>query len=320
MTQLPNYPVNQSPMMKRDFLHITDLTTEEIHELIDLAAQLKRETIAGIEHPHLKGKSLAMIFQKPSSRTRVSFETGMWQLGGYALYLGPSDIGLDQREEVKDLAQLFSRYNDLIMARVFDHEHVLELGEYASVPVINGLTDYNHPCQVMADILTILEHRGHLDNLKVIYVGDGNNVANSWLNLAQRLPIKLIIACPEGYEPDPDTVKATKSAGLSQVSISHDVKEAVHGADVIYTDVWTSMGQESEAEKRKRIFQSFQVNGDIMKTAGEQALFMHCLPAHRGDEVTGEVIDGPQSIVFDEAENRLHIQKAIMVTLARYNR
>lgn len=302
--------------MKRDFLHITDLEAEEIHELFDLAARLKSETKGGTEHHYLKGKSLAMIFQKPSARTRVSFETGMWQLGGQALYLGPSDIGFGKRETVKDLAQLFSRYNDLIMARLFDHEHVLELGRYASVPVINGLTDYNHPCQVMTDMFTIREHRGHLDDLKIIFIGDGNNVANSWLNLARRLPIELVIICPEGYEPDIETFEAAKSVGLSDVSISHDGKEVVSGADVIYTDAWASMGQESENEERRKIFQPFQVNRDLMKVAGEQAYFMHCLPAHRGDEVTDEVIDGPQSIVFDEAENRLHVQKAIMVKLA----
>jgi len=302
--------------MTRNFLQITDLTTDEIHELFDLSARLKRETKAGKEHHLLKGKSLAMIFQKPSARTRVSFETGMWQLGGCALYLGPSDIGLGKREVVKDLAQLFSRYNDLIMARVFDHDHILELGKYASVPVINGLTDYNHPCQVMADIYTILEYRGHLNHLKVVFIGDGNNVANSWLNLAQRLSFELVIVCPEGYEPDSNTFEASNSAGLSQVSISHDGKEVVRDADIIYTDIWASMGQESEAGKRKNIFKPFQVNLDLMNVAGEKAYFMHCLPAHRGDEVTDDVIDGPQSIVFDQAENRLHMQKAIMVFLS----
>lgn len=303
-------------MMTRHFLQITDLTTEEIHALFELTAQLKREMEEGTTHHHLDGKTLAMIFQKPSARTRVSFETGMYQLGGHALYLGPADIGLGKREAVKDLAQLFSRYNDLIMARVFDHEHILELAEHATVPVINGLTDFNHPCQVMADIFTVLEHREQLDDLKITFVGDGNNVFHSWLFLAQRLPMEIVLACPEGYEPDENLVEATRAEGVSQVTILHDAHEAVNGADMVYTDVWTSMGQEAEAEERKRIFQPFQVNGDLMKSAGDQAYFMHCLPAHRGDEVTDDVIDGPQSIVFDEAENRLPVQKAIMVTLA----
>ncbi len=302
--------------MKRDFLHITDLTRDEIHEVLELSARLKKEVQKGSPHLLLQGKTLAMIFQKPSARTRVSFEAGMYQLGGHALYLGPADIGLGKREAVKDIARLLSCYNDLIMARVFDHEHILELAQHATVSVINGLTDFNHPCQVMADIFTVLEHRGHLDDLKITFVGDGNNVFHSWLFLAQRLPMEIVLACPEGYEPDEELVEATRAEGVSQVNISHDAREAVRGADVVYTDVWTSMGQEEEVEERKRIFQPFQVNSDLMKSAGDQAFFMHCLPAHRGDEVTDEVIDGPQSIVFDEAENRLHVQKAIMVTLS----
>jgi ornithine carbamoyltransferase len=302
--------------MKRDFLHITDLTRDEIHEVLELSARLKKEVQEGSPHLLLQGKTLAMIFQKPSARTRVSFEAGMYQLGGHALYLGPADIGLGKREAVKDIARLLSCYNDLIMARVFDHEHILELAQHATVSVINGLTDFNHPCQVMADIFTVLEHRGHLDDLKITFVGDGNNVFHSWLFLAQRLPMEIVLACPEGYEPDEELVEATRAEGVSQVNISHDAREAVRGADVVYTDVWTSMGQEEEVEERKRIFQPFQVNSDLMKSAGDQAFFMHCLPAHRGDEVTDEVIDGPQSIVFDEAENRLHVQKAIMVTLS----
>ncbi len=301
--------------MKKDFLHITDFSSEEIHELFDLAAKLKRETKGGKSHHYFQGKSLAMIFQKPSARTRVSFEVGAHQLGGYALYLSPSDIGLGKRETIADIARVLSRYNDMIMARVFDHDHILKLAEYATIPVINGLTDYNHPCQVMADIFTVLEHRGNLEDLKVVFVGDGNNVAHSWLNLAQRLPMELIIACPEEFEPDEETVIALKNAGLSEILISHDPKEAVIGADVIYTDVWVSMGQEAESIVRKEILSLFQVDKELMEIAGEQAYFMHCLPAHRGDEVTDEVIDGNHSIVFDEAENRLHIQKAIMVAL-----
>ena len=301
--------------MKRDFLHITDFTRDEIDEVLELSARLKKETREGTTHLLLQGKTLAMIFQKPSARTRVSFETGMYQLGGHALFLSPADIGMGKRETTADIARLFSRYNDIIMARVFDHQHILDLGKYAAIPVINGLTDFNHPCQVMSDIFTVLEHRGHLNDLKVVFVGDGNNVAHSWFKLAQRIPMELIIACPEGFEPDENVVKETQETGLSSVSVSYDSYSAAAGADVIYTDVWASMGQEEEAAERKKIFEPFQVNTELMTAAGDQAYFMHCLPAHRGDEVTDEVIDGSQSIVFDEAENRMHVQKAIMVYL-----
>jgi ornithine carbamoyltransferase len=301
--------------MKRDFLHITDFTRDEIDEVLELSARLKKDTREGTSHLLLQGKTLAMIFQKPSARTRVSFETGMYQLGGHALFLSPADIGMGKRETTEDIARLFSRYNDIIMARVFDHQHILDLGKYAAIPVINGLTDFNHPCQVMSDIFTVLEHRGHLNDLKVVFVGDGNNVAHSWFKLAQRIPMELIIACPEGFEPDENVVKETQETGLSSVSVSYDSYSAAAGADVIYTDVWASMGQEEEAAERKKIFEPFQVNTELMTVAGDQAYFMHCLPAHRGDEVTDEVIDGSQSIVFDEAENRMHVQKAIMVYL-----
>ncbi|MFQ6607681.1 MAG: ornithine carbamoyltransferase [Fidelibacterota bacterium] len=301
--------------MKKDFLHITDITREEFSSILELATRLKQETRVGISHPLLAGKTLAMIFQKPSARTRVSFETGIYQLGGHALFLSPADIGMGKRETTADIARLFSRYNDLIMARVFDHQHILDLGRYATIPVINGLTDFNHPCQVMADIFTVLEHRGHLDNLKVVFVGDGNNVAHSWLHLAQLIPMELIIACPENYEPDENVIRKTQETELSRVTITHEPHSAVAGADVIYTDVWASMGREEEAIERRKVFFPFQVNTELMIAAGDQACFMHCLPAHRGDEVTDEVIDGPQSIVFDEAENRMHVQKAIMVFL-----
>ncbi|MDP6396696.1 MAG: ornithine carbamoyltransferase [Candidatus Marinimicrobia bacterium] len=301
--------------MKRDFLHITDFTRVEIDEVLELSVRLKKETREGTSHLLLQGKTLAMIFQKPSARTRISFETGMYQLGGHALFLSPADIGMGKRETTADIARLFSRYNDIIMARVFDHQHILDLGKYAAIPVINGLTDFNHPCQVMSDIFTVLEHRGHLNDLKVVFVGDGNNVAHSWFKLAQRIPMELIIACPEGFEPDENVVKETQETGLSSVSVSYDSYSAAAGADVIYTDVWASMGQEEEAAERKKIFKPFQVNTELMTVAGDQAYFMHCLPAHRGDEVTDEVIDGSQSIVFDEAENRMHVQKAIMVYL-----
>ena len=302
--------------MKRDFLRITDFTAEEFRSLLALSAHLKAETRQGKEHHLLKGRTLALIFQKPSLRTRISFESGMYQLGGHALYLAPSDIGFGQRESIRDIAQVISRMNQIIMARVFGHEDVEELARHATVPVINGLSADSHPCQIAADIFTVFEKRGgDIDGIKVVYAGDGNNIANSWIELAHLIPLNLIIACPPGYEPPADLVASARAAGRSQVTISHDLMDCVQGADVVYTDVWASMGQEEEAEKRKKVFPPFQVNGAVMRQAGPQAYFMHDLPAHRGDEVTDEVMDGPQSIIYDEAENRMHIQKAILVRL-----
>ena len=256
-----------------------------------------------------------MIFAKPSARTRISFETGFYRLGGHALYLGPDDIGIGKREAVSDIARVVSGYNDIIMARLFEHRHMLELAEHASVPVVNGLSDYNHPCQIMADMFTILEHRGHLDNLKIAYVGDGNNIVHSWLRLACRLPFNFTIACPEGYQPDPDTIKLAKQAGLSEIAISHDPMQAVEGADVVYTDVWASMGHKDQAAQRRRKFEGFTVTAQLMAATGKDSIFMHCLPAERGVEVTDEVLDAPYSIVFPQAENRMHVQNAIMLRL-----
>ncbi|HHE55741.1 MAG TPA: ornithine carbamoyltransferase [Caldithrix abyssi] len=301
--------------MKKDFISIADYSKEELLEIFDLTRELKEKTKRGEEHHLCKGKTMAMIFAKPSARTRISFETGMYQLGGYALYLSPNDIGIGKREAVKDIARVVSRYNDIIMARLFDHAHMLELAEYASVPVINGLTDYNHPCQIMADIFTVLEKRGHLEDLKITYIGDGNNVANSWVNLAAKLPMHLVICSPSGFEPDTETLTRAHDAGVSQIEIVHDPEVAVKDADVVYTDVWASMGQEAEAEKRRKIFMPYQVNYKLMSHARKDAMVMHCLPAHRGEEITDEVMDGPQSIVFDEAENRMHVQKAIIAKL-----
>ena len=301
--------------MKKDFISIADYSKDELLEIFELTRELKEKTKRGQEHHLCKGKTMAMIFAKPSARTRISFETGMYQLGGYALYLSPNDIGIGKREAVKDIARVVSRYNDIIMARLFDHAHMLELAQYATVPVINGLTDYNHPCQIMADIFTILEKRGNLDNLKITYIGDGNNVANSWVNLAAKLPMHLVICSPSGFEPDTETLTRAHDAGVSQIEIVHDPEVAVKDADVVYTDVWASMGQEAEAEKRRKIFMPYQVNTQLMAHARKDALVMHCLPAHRGEEITDEVLDGPQSIVFDEAENRMHVQKAIIAKL-----
>ena len=301
--------------MKKDFISIADYTREELEEIFAFTTELKNKTKRGEEHHLCKGKTMAMIFAKPSARTRISFETGMYQLGGYALYLSPNDIGIGKREAVKDIARVVSRYNDIIMARLFDHAHILELAEYATVPVINGLTDYNHPCQIMADIYTILEKRGTLEGLKITYIGDGNNVANSWVNLASKLPMHLVICSPSGFEPDAETLTRAHDADISRIEIEHDPDVAVKNADVIYTDVWASMGQEEEAEKRRKIFMPYQVNSKLVSYAHDDVMVMHCLPAHRGEEITDEVIDGPHSIVFDEAENRMHVQKAIIAKL-----
>lgn len=301
--------------MKRDFLHLTDFTSDEIQETFALARELKARLHRGEEFKPFKDQTMAMIFAKPSARTRVSFETGFFRLGGHALYLGPSDISIGQREAVKDVARVLARYNDLLMARLFEHDHIVELAKHAPVPVINGLTDYNHPCQIMADMFTILEHRGHLRDLKIVYLGDGNNIVHSWLRLAQRLPFRFVCACPEGYSPDSKTFQAAKDAGLSEVAISHDPKTAVKDADVLYTDVWASMGQKDQAAKRKELFQGFQVNDELLAATGKQTLFMHCLPAERGVETTDSVMESPASIVFDQAENRMHAQNAIMMKI-----
>ncbi|HIF35283.1 MAG TPA: ornithine carbamoyltransferase [Candidatus Thioglobus sp.] len=302
--------------MADHFLHISDYSTDALWDILKLAKKLKQKFRDREEYKIFNNKSLAMIFAKPSARTRVSFETGFEWMGGHALFLGPNDIGIGKREAIKDISRLLSRYNDIIMARLFDHSHILELAENSTIPVINGLTDYNHPCQVMSDIFTIWETRGSLDDLKVTYVGDGNNIVHSWLHLAQKFPMEFVCACPENYEPNSNTVNGSSGAGVSSVSVSHDPTNSVKNTDVVYTDVWASMGQKDEAEMREKIFQPFQVNGDLMAATGKNTLFMHCLPAERGREVTDEVIEADYSIVFEQAENRLHVQNAIMVTLA----
>ena len=302
--------------MAKHFLHITDFTANEIWETLHLAKELKEKFRRRENHKIFKNKSLAMIFAKPSARTRVSFETGFEWMGGHALFLGPNDIGIGKREAIKDISRLFSRFNDIIMARLFDHQHILELAEFAEVPVINGLTDYNHPCQIMADIFTIWEQRENLDNLQITYVGDGNNIVHSWIQLAERIPIKFICACPEGYDPNNEIIQRCNEVGLSSIKVLHDPFVAVKGADVVYTDVWASMGQKDETEERAKQFQQFQVNEELMEATGKHTLFMHCLPAERGREVTDGVLEADYSIVFDEAENRMHVQNAIMVKLA----
>jgi len=302
----------------RDFLELVDYTTEEILYLIDLAIELKRKLKAGEVYQPLKGKTLGMIFEKSSTRTRVSFEVGMYQLGGHALFLSRNDLQLGRGETVWDTAQTMSRYLDGIMIRTYAHRNVIELARGATVPVINGLTDLFHPCQALADYQTILEHKGRLAGLKIAYVGDGNNMAHSLMIGASKLGLHFASASPEGYEPDADVVRMSKENAAQSggsVSVLRDPKEAVDGADIVYTDVWASMGFENEQEERLRAFRDYQVNEQLVKYAKPDFLFMHCLPAHRGEEVSEGVIDGGHSIVFDQAENRLHAQKAIMTAL-----
>ena len=301
--------------MKRNFIAIIDFNKAEILETIENAEDLKHKLLKGISYKPLAGKTLAMIFQKPSARTRISFEVGMYQLGGHAVFLSPSDIGLGKRESVADVARVISRYCDGVMARVFGHNIVAELAKYATVPVINGLSDLLHPCQVMGDLMTVSEYKTLSKDLVITFVGDGNNVANSWLNMASLIPMTLHLAVPEGYDPDSEILKRAIQSGTSTIKIFHDPFEAVKNGDVIYTDVWASMGQEQEALARKKVFQKFQVNNTLFEQAKPDCIIMHCLPAHRGEEITDKVIDSPNSVVFDQAENRLHIQKAIMVKL-----
>ena len=303
--------------MAKHFLHISDYSNDELWEILHLAKEVKTKFHNREEYKPFKNQSLAMIFAKPSARTRVSFESGFEWLGGHALFLGPSDIEIGKREAIKDISRLFSRYNDLIMARLFDHTHILELAEYADVPVINGLTDYNHPCQIMADFMTVWEHRGTLDNLKITYMGDGNNIVHSWLQLASKFPMHFVCCCPSGYEPDAKTVKMVENSEISSYELSHEPRSAVKNADVVYTDVWASMGQKEETEEREKIFADYQVNEALMESTGKDTFFMHCLPAERDREVTDGVMEADYSIVFDEAENRMHAQNAIMVYLTR---
>ena len=301
--------------MPKHFLHIADFSKNELWDMLHLAKEIKTKFHNREDYKPFSGQSLAMIFAKPSARTRISFETGFTWMGGHALFLGPNDIGIGKREAIKDIARVVSRYNDVIMARLFDHQHILELAEYSDSTVVNGLTDYNHPCQIMADILTVWEHRGNLDDMKITYMGDGNNIVHSWLQLASKFPMHFVCCGPSGFEPDDKTVRMVEESGISTFELSHDPKSAAHGADVVYTDVWASMGQKEEAAERERIFSDFQVNETLMDNTGKETLFMHCLPAERGREVTDGVMEADYSIVFDEAENRMHAQNAIMVTM-----
>ena len=301
--------------MNKDFLHVDDYDLDKLNEILDKAKWIKNSFKNGLDYAPFKNKTMSMIFAKPSARTRISFETGFYRLGGHALYLGPNDIGIGKRESVADIARVLSRFNDMIMARLFDHNHVLELAEHASVPVVNGLTDFNHPCQIMADIFTISEKFDSLDGITISYVGDGNNIVHSWLELASILPINFNIVCPENFLPDMDLVEKTKNKNISSIKIFHDPHDGVLDSDVIYTDVWASMGQKEEAENRRKIFAPFQVNDALMNASGKDTMFMHCLPAERGVEVTDSVCDSSNSVIFDQAENRMHAQNAIMLDL-----
>ena len=303
-------------MSVKHFLHISDYSKEELWEILDLAKIVKSKFRKREDNKVFNNKSLAMIFAKPSARTRVSFETGFEWMGGHALFLGPNDIGIGKREAIKDISRVLSRYNDIIMARLFEHEHIIELAEHSSVPIVNGLTDYNHPCQIMADIFTVWEHLNDIDGAKIVYMGDGNNIVHSWLHLSMRFPLDFVCCCPEDYEPDAELVNQAKESEVSKITITNDPVSAVSGADVIYTDVWASMGQKEEAEERERAFKNFQVNEKLMSLTGKDTLFMHCLPAERDREVTDGVMESDNSIVFDQAENRMHVQNAIMIILS----
>lgn len=299
----------------KDFIAISDFSAMEIQAMLDLAQRLKQEYFKGGNPPLLQGKVLAMIFQKPSLRTRVSFDMAMRHLAGDALYLSPDEIGLGKRESIEDVSRVLSGYVDAIMARVFEHAHVLELARWSSIPVINGLSDYNHPCQGMADALTIQEKFGRLKGLNISFVGDGNNVAVSLMHVSALLGANFSIASPEGYEVNPQAVEIGTRLALtsgSRINLYHDPHQAVSGAQVIYTDTWTSMGQEAEARLRRQVFPPYQVNAELVKEADPQVIVMHCLPAHRGQEITDEVADGPHSVLFPQAHNRLHAQKAIL--------
>jgi len=301
-------------MNAKDLVALSYLTTEEIYEILETARNLKLEHRAGVKHDVLAGKTLAMIFQKPSLRTRVSFENGMYQLGGNAIYLGPDDIKLGKRETTEDIAIVLSGYVDGIMARVFEHQTILDLAKYADVPVINALCDRYHPCQILGDLLTIMEKKRQLAGLTLTFVGDGNNVAHSLINGCAKVGMNFRIACPKGYEPNEEIVQAALAIGGS-VEIMHDPKEAAMGADVLYTDVWASMGQEAQAEQKKHAFAGFTVDEDLLRLADSEALVMHCLPAHYDEEITYAASRSKGSAIFDQAENRMHAQKAVMALL-----
>jgi len=301
-------------MNKRDFLSFAGLSRREFDAILTLAGELKRMQRRAIAHRLLAGKGLALVFEKPSLRTRATFEIGRYQLGGSVFFMGPAEVGLGTRETPADCARSLARWVDLIAVRTFTQATLQEMALYSSVPVINALTDLYHPCQVLADCQTLVEHKSKLDGLKITFIGDGNNMVHSWLEAAALVPFSFTLACPKGYEPDADILTEARAAG-GDITVTQSVPDAVSGADAIYTDVWTSMGQEEEAQRRRRAFRNYQVDSKIVKMAKRDALVMHCLPAHRGEEITPEVLESPQCVAFDQAENRLHAQKAVMAWL-----
>lgn len=305
-------------MSLEHFISIHDITVDEFHHLIDLGLKLKKEKKQGIPHPILKGKTLAMIFTKSSTRTRVSFETGMYQLGGFPMFLSSNDIQLGRGESIYDTANVLSRFVDGIMIRTYDHQDVLDLARYGTVPIINGLTDLLHPCQVMADLMTVYEHKGKLEGLKLAYIGDGNNMTHSLLYGCAKAGMDISVATPKNYEPNEEIVANAKEDAKqtgSNIVITYDPVEAISGADIVCTDTWVSMGQEAEKAERIKVFGDYQVNADLFAKSKDDSIFIHCLPAYRGYEVTEDIIDGPRSVIFDEAENRLHAQKAVMAAV-----
>ena len=304
--------------MKRDFISILDWTSEEIRNNIDLAVELKQQTKEGQCPQLLQRKTFGLFFHKPSLRTRLSFEVGIAQLGGASMVLSEKDFKIGERETVSDVARVMSRFVDGILIRTFSHQLVLDLAEHATVPVVNMLTDFNHPCQVMSDMLTIREKLGRIDNVRIAYVGDSNNMTISWLNLAARIPLDLRIATAPETMPDMKHVNEIKELGISTIKVTNSAKEAVDGAEALYTDVWASMGEKDKIVERERVLRDFQINSNLLKYAAKDALVLHCLPAERGKEITDEVLEGPQSVVFDQAENRLHAQKAILVQLEKW--
>jgi len=301
--------------MKKDLLSVYDLDRADFEVIFEKAHKLKKMLKNGIPYAPLSGKTLGMIFEKSSTRTRISFEVGIYQLGGMALFLSNRDTQLGRGEDISDTARVMSRYLDAVVIRTYSQVFVEEFGRYSAIPVINGLTDQQHPCQILCDLFTIIEKKGSYEGRKVAYIGDGNNVANSWIDAAARLPFRLSLACPEKYEPDADILARGVREAKHGITVYRNPADAVKDADVIYTDVWTSMGQEAEKEERTKIFKTYQVNQELLARAREDVIVMHCLPAHRGEEIMDDVIDGPRSVVIDQAENRLHVQKAIMEIL-----
>ena len=304
--------------MKRDFISILDWTSEEIRNNIDFAVELKKQTKEGQCPQLLQRKTYGLFFHKPSLRTRLSFEVGIAQLGGSSMVLSEQDFKIGERETVSDVARVMSRFVDGILIRTYSHQMVLDLAEHATVPVVNMLTDFNHPCQVMSDMLTIKEKLGRIDNVRIAYVGDSNNMTISWLNLAARIPLDLRIATAPETMPDMKLVNEIQELGISTIKVTNSAEEAADGAEVLYTDVWASMGEKDKIAERERVLKDFQINSDLLKNAEKDALVLHCLPAERGKEITDEVLEGPQSVVFDQAENRLHAQKAILVQLEKW--